>query len=59
MKLLKRLYNELVRQVNVIQTTDISNLVKTANYNTNISDIEKEIFDCNHDKDINTQEFNN
>ena len=28
------MYNEFVKKVNAIQTTDISNLVKKADYNT-------------------------
>ena len=34
-------YNELVKKVNNISTTDTSNLVKKTDYNTRISEIEK------------------
>ena len=37
---------------------DVSNLVKKTDYNTKISDIEKKIIDHNHEKYINTPEFN-
>ena len=32
---------------------------KTTNYNTKISEIEKKVSDCNHDKYIITPDFNN
>ena len=51
-------YDELVKKVNAIQTTDTSNLVKKTDYNTKISEIEKKITDHDHDKYITTQEFN-
>ena len=34
-------YNELVKKVNAIQTTDTGNLVKKSDYNTKIEKIEK------------------
>ena len=37
---------------------DVSNLVKKADYNTSISEIEKKLTDHNHDKYITTPEFN-
>ena len=37
---------------------DVGNLVKKTDYNTKISDIEKKIIDHNHEKYINTPEFN-
>ena len=37
---------------------DVSNLVKKTDYNTKKSDIEKKIIDHNHEKYINTPEFN-
>ena len=37
---------------------DVSSLVKKANYETKISDIEKKITDHDHDKYITTSEFN-
>ena len=37
---------------------DFSNLVKKADYDTKISDIEKKITDHDHDKYITTPEFN-
>ena len=41
MKLLKRLvYDKLVKKVNVIQTINTSDLVKKADYDTKIEDIE-------------------
>ena len=36
----------------------LSNLVKKADYDTNISEIEKKVSDHNHDKFITTLEFN-
>ena len=36
-------YDELVENINDIQTIDTSDLVKKADYNTNIRDIENEI----------------
>ena len=37
---------------------DVSSLVKKTDYNIKISDIEKKITDHDHDKCINTSEFN-
>ena len=51
-------YGVLVKKVNAIETTDTSNLVKTADYNTIISEFEKRILDHDHGKYITTQEFN-
>ena len=51
-------YDELVKIVNPIQTTNTSNLVKKAEYNTKIAKIENKIFDHNHDEYITTQGFN-
>ena len=48
----------MVKKVNVIQTTDTSNLVKKADYDTKIYEIEKKILDRDHNKYITTQEFN-
>ena len=50
-------YNELVKKVNNINTTDISDLVKMSDYNTKINEIEKKITHHNHDKYIIIQEF--
>ena len=50
------MYDELVKKINLFQTTDTSNLVKKAD--TKSSKIEKKIPDHNHDKYINTPEFN-
>ena len=38
---------------------DVSSLVKKADYNTKITDVENELNNHNHDKYIDTQEFNN
>ena len=54
----KTKYNELVKKGNSINTTDSSNLVKKADYNTKINDIEKKITDHIHAKYMVTQEFN-
>ena len=37
----KIVYNELLKNVNAIQTTNTSNLVKKSDYNKKISEIEK------------------
>ena len=60
MKLLKRLYMiNYFKKVNAIQTTDTSDLVKKADYNTKIGEIEKKILDHDHsNKYITTKEFN-
>ena len=48
-----------MKNVNAIQADDSSYLVKKADCNTNIAEIEKEIFDCDHNnKYILTREFN-
>ena len=52
----KSLNDELVKKVNAIQA---GNLVKKADYNTKIAEIEKKILDHDHDKYIISQEFNN
>ena len=41
-----------------MNTTDTSNLVKKADYDAKINEIENKITDHNHDKYINTQKFN-
>ena len=46
----------MAKRVNAIQTIDTSDLVKKADYNTIIEDIEKIILD--HDKYITSNEFN-
>ena len=38
---------------------DVSSLVKKADYNTKITDVENKLNNHNHDKYIDTQEFNN
>ena len=48
----------LVKKVNPIDTIDTSNLVKKADYDTKIGEIENEILDQDHDKSTTTQEFN-
>ena len=50
-------YNELVKKVNNISTTDTNNLVKKTDYNRKISEIENKI-STDHSKYITTQEFN-
>ena len=45
----------MVKKVNTIQTININDLVKKADYNTKIEEIEKKIH--NDDKDITTKEF--
>ena len=37
---------------------DVSNLVIKANYNTKVTETKKKLTDHNHDKNINTSEFN-
>ena len=51
-------YDELVKKVNAIQTTDASDLAIKADYNTKVNKIKKNITDHDHDKYITTQEFN-
>ena len=48
-------YNELVKKVNAIKTTDTSNLVKKTDYNTKINETERKIIDHDHAKYITTQ----
>ena len=50
----KTVYNELVKKVNAIQTTDTSNLVKRIEYNTKIGEIEKKMLDHDPDQYITT-----
>ena len=58
MSLEKLNFDELVKKVNNIQTTDTSNLVKKTYYNTKINEIEKIITDHDHsNKYITTKEF--
>ena len=55
----KALYDELVKTVNAIQTTDFRELIKKSYYETKIGETEKKIADhdqCN--KYITTHEFN-
>ena len=54
----KTVFDELVKKVNATQTTDSSNLVKKADYDTKLAETQKKIIDCDHDKYITTQEFN-
>ena len=54
----KTIYDELDEKVNAIQTSNVSMLVKRADYNTTIAQIEKKIIDRDHGKYIATQEFN-
>ena len=49
----------MVKKVNDIETTDTSDLLKKAGYNSKSSKIEKKINDHDHsNKNITTQEFN-
>ena len=50
------IYDELVQNVNVVQTT--SDLVTKTDCNTKIAGTERKILDHNHSKYIITQEFN-
>ena len=52
-------HGELVKKVDNIKTTDTSDLVKKAEYDTKIGKIEKKIVDHNHDKYVTTLKFNN
>ena len=54
----KTKYNELVKKVNNINTTDTSNLVKKTDYNIKISEIENKINDHDYAKYITAQGFN-
>ena len=52
------MYDKLVDNVNAIQTTDASDLVKKANYDTKICETENKITDHDHNNGyITTQEF--
>ena len=51
-------YNELVKDVNTIQSTDTNNLVKKNDYDTKIGEVEKKKIDHDHGKNITTQELN-
>ena len=58
MILLKRLnMMNKFKKVNNIKTTDTSDLVKNADYNTKINEIEKKIIDHDDDEYITAQEF--
>ena len=46
-------YDEGVKKVNAIQSTDTSDFVKKTDYNTKINEIQKKIIDHDHDKYIN------
>ena len=48
----------MVKKFNTIKTTDTSDLVKKANHDTKIDEIEKKILDYDHGKYTTTQEFN-
>ena len=48
----------MVKNINTIQTTYTSDLVKQAGYNTKIDEIEKKKIDHDHEKYITTQEAN-
>ena len=54
----KTKYDKLVKEVNAVQTSDTSDLVKKINYNTKINEIENKILDHGHDKSNTAQEFN-
>ena len=54
----KTVYNELFKKGNAIQVVNAGNLVKKADYNTKIAEIEKKILDHDHSKYMTTQEFN-
>ena len=54
----KTKYDKLGKEVNAVQTSDTSDLVKKFNYNTKINEIENKILDHGHDKSITAQEFN-
>ena len=51
-------YDELVKKVKDIKTTETSDLVKKADYDTKIGETEKKILDHNHENYITAQEFN-
>ena len=48
----------MVKNVNVIQAIDTSDLIKNTDYNTKIKGFEKKITDHDHGNYITTQEFN-
>ena len=48
-------YDELVKNVKTSETSHISDLVKIADYNKKIGEIENKIFDHDHSKDITIQ----
>ena len=52
------MYDALVKKLIAIQTTDTSNLLLKADYNTEIAKIKMKILDHDHSKYITTQEFN-
>ena len=54
----KTVYDALVKKSIAIQTTDTSNLLLKADYNTEIAKIKMKILDHDHSKYITTQEFN-
>ena len=54
----KTKYEELVKKVTSINTTDTSNLAKKTDFNTKINEVEKKITDYDYDKYITTQVFN-
>ena len=54
----KTKYDKLVKEVNAVQTSDTSDLVKKINCNTKINEIENKILDHGHDKSNTAQEFN-
>ena len=45
----KTVYDEVIKKVNAIQTTDANNLVKRSDYDTKNVEIEKKILDHDHD----------
>ena len=53
----KTKYDKLVKKVNIIETTDTSDLFKKADYNEKIGEIEPKILDHYYDKDITIQNF--
>ena len=48
----------MMNQLKIIQTIDTSNLLKKADYNKTISEIDKRVLNHNHGKYITAQEFN-
>ena len=48
----------MVKQVNAIKTTDTSDWVKKAFYDTKIDKIERKAINHDHDEYITTQKFN-